>query len=107
MQIEQYKKDRELINDGLYYRLNASEEVFAWEYVSPDGSKALVCAVIPRSHGNMPEIYITPRGLTPGAFYRETQTGKIYPSNALMDSGYPLPLPKGDYEASTLRLERI
>ena len=31
----------------------------AWEYVSPDGSKALVNAVIPTNHGNMPEIYIT------------------------------------------------
>ena len=55
----------------------------------------------------MPEIYITPRGLTPDAFYRDIATGKVYPSNALMDSGYPLPLPKGDYEASTMRLERI
>lgn len=109
VQIEQYRTDQELITNGLYYRINKPEdtEFFAWEYVSPDGAKALISAVIPSNHGNMPEIYITPRGLTPNAFYRDTATGKIYPSDALMDSGYPLPLPKGDYEASTMRLERL
>ncbi|MBQ7221713.1 MAG: alpha-galactosidase [Synergistaceae bacterium] len=107
-QIEQYRKDRELITEGLYYRINNPGDPYvAWEFVSPDGSKALVNAVIPTNHGNMPEIYITPRGLTPGALYRDILTGKVYPSDALMDSGYPLPLPKGDYEASTLRLERV
>ena len=84
-----------------------SDKYCAWEFVSPDGSKVLVNAVTLQNHGNMPEIYITPRGLTPNAFYRDIATGKVYPSDALMDSGYPLPLPKGDYEASTLRLERL
>lgn len=108
-QIWQYREDQELIANGLYYRLNRAgdDEFFAWEYVSSDGAKALVNAVILGNHGNMPEIYITPRGLTPNAFYRDVGTGKVYPSDALMDSGYPLPLPKGDYEASTMRLERL
>ena len=50
------------------------------------------------NHGNMLG------GLTPCTFIA---TGKVYPSDALMDSGYPLPLPKSDYAASTMRLERI
>ena len=108
-QIARFKEDREVITDGLYYRLNSEENdnYYAWEYVSPDGSRAIINAVITQNHGNMPEIYVTPRGLTPNALYRDMLTGKIYPSDALMDSGYPLPLPKGDYEASSLRLERI
>ena len=55
----------------------------------------------------MPVIYVTPRGLTHGAFYRDIETGKILPSDALMDSGFPLEMPKSDYEAFTIRLERL
>ena len=55
----------------------------------------------------MPAVYVTPRGLTQGAFYRDIQSGKIYPADALMDSGLPLVMPKSDYEAYTLRLEKI
>ncbi|MBQ7544466.1 MAG: alpha-galactosidase [Synergistaceae bacterium] len=107
-QIAQYRQDRDIIVNGLYYRLSTPYDAFtAWEFVSPDGSSALINAVIPLNHGNMPEIYITPRGLTPNAFYRDVATGKVYPSDALMDSGYPLPLPKGDYEASTMRLVKL
>ena len=108
-QIQQYRADSEVIAHGLYYRLSnpKADKYCAWEFVSPDGSKALINAVTLQNHGNMPEIYVTPRGLTPGAFYRDTQTGKVYPADALMDSGYPLPLPKGDYESSTMRLERV
>ena len=69
-QIRQYRIDREIITEGLYYRLNDPEtdNYFAWEYVFADGMKAIICAVIPNNHGNMPAIYITPRGLTPGAY---------------------------------------
>ena len=108
-QIVQYKKDREIISEGLYYRLNEPGEIdkyCAWAYVSKDGRKALINVVIPHNHGNMPQIYVTPRGLTPGAFYRDIETGKIYPSDALMDIGFPVKMPKSDYEALTMRLER-
>ncbi len=36
-QIQSYKNDREIITDGLYYRLS-HEDFFAWEHVSRDGS---------------------------------------------------------------------
>lgn len=108
-QIRQYKVDNKIITDGLYYRLSnpESDNFFAWEYVFSDGSKALINAVVPQNHGNMPPVYITPRGLTNGAFYRDIQSGKIYPADALMDSGFPLDILKGDCEAFTFRLERI
>ena len=108
-QIERYREDREIITEGLYYRLSNPENdnFFAWEYIFSDGSKALINAIIPHNHGNMPPVYITPRGLTNGAFYRDIQNGKIYPSDALMDSGLPLEMLKEDYESFTFRLERI
>ncbi|MBQ7170130.1 MAG: alpha-galactosidase [Synergistaceae bacterium] len=108
-QIRQYKLDREIITEGLYYRLSnpESDNYCAWEYVSHDGSKALISVVIPQNHGNMPVIYITPRGLTHGAFYRDIESGKIYPADALMDSGFPVDMPKSDYESFTFRLERM
>ena len=108
-QIQQYRIDREIITEGLYYRLNdlETDNYFAWEYVSADGRKALINAVIPNNHGNNPPVYVTPRGLTPGTFYRDIDSGKIYPSDAIMDSGFPLEIPEGDCESFTFRLERI
>ena len=109
LQIENYKNDREIIFNGFYYRLsNPERDIFcAWEHVSHDGTKVLINAVIPQNHGNMPVVYITPRGLTFGALYKDIKTGKIYPANALMDSGLALDMPKGDYQAYTFRFERI
>ena len=108
-QIEQYRKDSAIISDGLYYRLsNPENETFcAWEYLSRDGSVALINVVVLLNHGNMPQIYITPRGLTSGTFYRDIENGKIYASDALMDSGFPLKMPKSDFEGYTFRLERL
>ena len=108
-QIEEYRSDREIIAEGLYYRLSnpQSENYCAWEYVSPDGSKALINAVIPHTHGNAPVVYVTPRGLTPGSLYRDKWSGEIYPADALMDSGFPLKMPRGDYESYTFRLDRL
>ena len=108
-QVLQYRTDREIITEGMYYRLsNPFEESYcAWEYVSRNGSKALVNAVIPYNHGNMPLVYVVLRGLSGGTFYRDIGTGKIYPSDALMDAGLPLEMPKGDCEAFTFRLERV
>ena len=35
--------------------------------------------------------YVVPRGLTPGASYRDLDSGVVYPADALMDMGFPLP----------------
>ena len=55
----------------------------------------------------MPLVYVTPRGLTPGAFYRNSEDGKVYSSDALMEEGFPLERRPGDYVSFTVRLERI
>ncbi len=108
-QIAYYRRDRELISCGKYYRLNNPNDgnYCAWEYVSEDGANVLINAVVILNHGNMPPVYVTPRGLTPGTLYRDDETGKIYPADALMDSGLPLEAPKGDYESCIFRLRRL
>ncbi len=108
-QIEQYRRDRTIVSDGLYYRLsNPAEEAFcAWEYVSEDGTNVLVNAAVSLNHGNMPQIYITPRGLTSGKFYRDVDSGKVYSSDALMDSGFPLKMPARDFESYTFRFKQL
>lgn len=100
-QIREYKQYGSLMQKGLYYRLTnpAKEEVGAWEFVSQDGDEALVSAVMLKVHGNMPVSYIRLKGLTPNSLYREQKSGKVYPSDALMEMGIPLPVEMGEYRA--------
>ncbi len=108
-QISRYKSLRKIITDGFYYRLSNpfSENFCAWEYISRDRRKFLLNVVILRCHGNMPEFYVTPRGLKPGKFYRNVNDGEIYASDALMDSGFALPMPKRDFESYTYLFEIV
>ena len=108
-QIETFREDAELVQQGLYYRLNAPEAALccAWAFVAEDGTRAIISAVLQEKHANMPAVYVRPRGLTPGAFYRDRASGRVYPADALMDMGLPLPLTLGQYDSVVWRLERI
>ena len=109
LQISKYRLDRDLIFDSKYYRLNNpnDDNFCAWEYVSKDGAEALITAVVILNHGNMPPVYVIPRGLTPGAFYQDIDRGYIYPADALMDSGLPLNGIWGDFDSYILKLRRL
>jgi alpha-galactosidase len=108
-QIITYRKDAPLIMNGLYYRLSnpKADNFCAWEYVSENGDKAIVSVVTTEIHGNMPILYVNPRGLTPDKFYKNIETGKIFPANALMDFGFPLPQDFGEYNSYVYHFERI
>lgn len=99
-QIEDYKKVRHLIQYGLYYRLTNpfQQEAAAWMFVSEDRSEALLNVVQQQVHGASLCTYIPLRGLKKDALYQEECTGKIYPANALMEVGYPLPAELGSYQ---------
>ena len=105
-QIESYKNDADVILNGKYYRLSNpdSDTYCAWEYISQDSSKVIIAGVILENHGNMPVIYVKPRGLPEGTFYRDIENGNVYASDALMDSGLPLTMPESDYEGFVFRL---
>ena len=85
-QIVEYKKYAQLVQNGLYYRLSNpfAEEIGAWEFVSEDGKEVLVNVVMLEIHGNMTVNYVKMKGLCAGQFYKDSNTGKIYPAEALM-----------------------
>ena len=107
-QIRAYCEDAPLVREGLYYRLSdpAKDAWCAWSFVSEDGSRALLGAVLREKHANAPAQYLRLRGLVPGARYRARETGKVYPADALTDAGLPLPLDCAEYGGFTLHLER-
>ncbi len=98
-QVHRYREYAKLIHNGLYYRLTdpGKDAAGAWEFLSEDGSEVLVSAVMQEIHGNMPVTYICLKGLKPGCMYEERASGKIYASDALMETGIPLPDQSGEY----------
>jgi alpha-galactosidase len=103
--IKDYKEIEAIVRTGLYYRLTNpfEQEVGAWEFVSEDGKDVLVSAVMLEIHGNMTANYIRLKGLTPDAMYRDLASGKVYPANALMQVGIPMPIEMGEYLAYQIR----
>ncbi len=108
-QIKEYKKYAPLIQNGLYYRLTNpfSQEVCAWEMVSEDLSEFLVSAVMLEVHGNMTVQYIRLKGLERNCLYQEEGSGKVYASDALMETGIPLPVEMGQYQAYQMYFHKI
>ena len=100
-QMKTYRNYADLIQNGLYYRLSdpSVQEVGAWEFVSEDGRKALLNAVVLHVHGNMTVNYVRLKGLKEGCMYKEEASGNVYASDALMEAGIPLPSRMGDYQA--------
>ncbi len=107
-QVKEYHKYAELIQKGDYYRLTnpLESKVGAWAFVSEDKSEVLVNAVMLEIHGNMTPSYVKPDGLERGKMYRDEATGKIYPADALMEIGLPLPIEFGEYQAYQIHLVR-
>ena len=100
-QVREYHKYADLINHGLYYRLSNphEDEIAAWEMFSEDGKEALISVVCLAVHGNMTVNYVRLRGLKKDCFYRDEATGVVYPANALMQIGLPVPVEMGEYQS--------
>lgn len=100
-QVKQYHKLAPLVQQGRYYRLTNpfASEVGAWEFVSEDGSEVLLQAVMLEIHGNMTVNYVKLKGMESGKMYEEKSSGRIYASDALMETGVPLPTAFGEYQA--------
>jgi alpha-galactosidase len=100
-QILDFKKYAHLITHGLYYRLSNpfSDGIAAWEMFAEDQSEALISVVCLEVHGNMTVNYVRLRGLRKDCFYRDEATGKMYPANALMQIGLPVPVEMGEYKS--------
>jgi alpha-galactosidase len=107
--IRDYKEIESIVRTGLYYRLTNpfASEVGAWEFVSEDGKDVLVGAVLLEIHGNMTANYVRLKGLKEDAMYRDVESGKVYPANALMQVGIPLPIEMGEYHAYRIHFQQV
>jgi alpha-galactosidase len=107
--IKDYKEIESIVRTGLYYRLTNpfAAQVGAWEFVSEDGKDVLVGAVMLEIHGNMTANYVRLKGLKDGAMYRDVSDGKVYPANALMQVGIPMPIEMGEYLAYRIHFQLI
>lgn len=108
-QIVTYKKYYDLIHTGSYYRLTNPFEQFeyaAWEYVSPDRSKALLHGVIIQSKANAPQVHMQLKGLDPHKKYC-VNGEDIYSGNTLMYAGLLFPRVYQDYQGVEIYLEEV
>lgn len=108
-QVAVRKQYARLIFSGKYYRLSSpfTDPVGAWEFISEDGNELLVNAVTLENHCNMPATYVRFSGLPKDAIYKETETGRLYPSNALQQIGIPVPFGMGEYRAFQWHFDRV
>ena len=106
-QVADYHRYAPLIQNGLYYRLTNpfEQQVGAWQFISEDQSQVLICAVMLEVHGNMPVNYVKPKGLKSGCMDREQVSGRLYAADALMETGIPLPVTFGEYDAHQMYFE--
>ena len=106
-QVKEYHRYGELIQKGLYYRLSNpfEDEIGAWAFVSKDQTEALLNVVMLEIHGNMTNNYVKLKGLKSGCMYQDEKTKKVYPADALMDMGLPMPVEFGEYQSYQIYLK--
>ncbi len=108
-QTDAYRKYAPLTLSGDYLRLTDPfrDHVGAWEICAADGSEALVTAVTLEIHGNAPQNYIRLRRLTPGAVYRDEESGREYSADMLMYAGLPVPREMFEYASHVWHFVRV
>ena len=106
-QVETYKKYCPLIQTGDYYRIASyqSNHYFdCYEIVSKDKSEAIVMFVQVLAQPNMHSRCVKLKGLDFSAKY-ETD-GKVYDADALMNGGFIIKRPWGDFKAEIIHLQK-
>ena len=109
-QIEEYHKDYELINRGDLYRLISPFDNpyrAAWQFVSSDKSQAMVTLVTMRWECHQ-HLIIRLRGLEPEAYYKDTETGKVFSGAMLMNAGIVFTdIAQGTGESAVIHIEKV
>ncbi len=96
-----FREHQDLIFRGDYYRLSdpfQNGPYTAWEHVSPDKREVLACVVSGPIQGGPPLRTLRLKGLDPDLCYQAGGKNPL-PGSVLMEAGWPLPLPWGDYQA--------
>ncbi len=109
MQVARVKALRRLIQQGEFTRLLSPFEgnLAAWQFVSPDGGRVLLCYYQRLSEPNPACRRLCLRGLKPGARYRDCDGGRQYTGAALMYAGLPMPRFQGDYASCVKVFEKV
>lgn len=115
-QIVMFKKYRDLIHEGLYYRMTdygRRSEYYTTNVVARDGAEALMSIVTTNTHGNPIIIYGKCRGLEDAAMYKvydawnDSAADAAFVSGATLRTvGIPLPMASGEYQAYLYKVER-
>lgn len=107
-QIRRYKELEPLFLGGRLYRLSDLREMesyAAWQYVSRDGSRAVLNLVITNPTANFVPVHVLPKGLLPDAVY--SVGGEFECSGlTLMRGGYTFPRLSGDYPSLQIDIIR-
>lgn len=107
---EFYKKYRELIAYGDYYRLASpyDDQIFtAWQFVSGDKTQSLVCVVMQDISILDKNCYVHLRGLESGSLYNVKQTGQLLSGAALHNIGLLLEHTQPQYSAFVFEIQKI
>jgi alpha-galactosidase len=106
-QVKTYKELAPLLLDGRYYRLSSpfTDTVAAWQMVSENQKEVLFHAVLLAIHGNMPPEYVRLKGLKEHAQYKDVDSGRVYPSDLLMEIGIPIDAGNEEYQAYQIHLQ--
>ena len=108
-QIRKYKELEPIIHGGRMYRLSRKSDAtnyMAWQFVSPDQSRALLNIVVTNPLANSAPVHVKLKGLIPDATYSVGGEFEVLGS-ALMKGGYTFPRLIGDYPAMQLDIVRV
>jgi alpha-galactosidase len=106
-QVAFYKRHRQLIQFGKFYRLISpfENEAAAWMIVSPDQKQALVWHVYTLIRPNAPRERLRLQGLDPARDYKVCSTKEIFGGDFLHNAGLAIPLPKADFQSTLWELK--
>ena len=105
-QVARFKEYSPLIAKGDYYRLSSPFDGMpytAWAHISQDRREALATVVWQTVCAAVPFRVLRFKGLDPELCYR-VNGEREWRGDVLMQAGYPLPNPWGDYQAIQLHL---
>ncbi len=106
-QIQKYKKIRSTVHYGDMYRLKSPYEGnhVAWEYVAKDKKRVVLLYAVTMAKVSTGLVGVKFEGLEPDATYVDTESGKEYPGDYLMNVGLYFSKDK-DYESQLLVFDK-
>lgn len=96
-QVEAYKSIRETVQFGEYYRLNKTNNTYAYNYVNDDKTQIIFTFVKILSQPEAPLIHVKLKGLDVDAQYYSKELDATFYGDELMNIGLTMPHVQKDY----------